>query len=214
MAGIPWGMGKELFGWFRSVAGITTAGGEARRVLSPRLDGRRAADDRKPAQGARRNRRTCRLASRRGHDTQRPPTSCTLHTAGTGSAIVTAADRHLAECREFSRPRRIKFHDARAPLEHLAHITRREQSANGLTHPRNDRLPGGAAEKICDATLGSKAAAVADLIRRRRFIDRVSCAQGVTLLILYSAGASPPTIKHFFGGSVTPEGSERSGVPC
>src|SRR6516162_3069616 len=43
-------------------------------------------------------------------------------------------DRRLAECRGFSRRGAIELHDARAPLEYLGHISRCEQSADGLTH--------------------------------------------------------------------------------
>src|SRR6516165_6544186 len=43
-------------------------------------------------------------------------------------------DRRLAECRGFSRRGAIELHDARAPLEYLGHVSRREKSADGLTH--------------------------------------------------------------------------------
>src|SRR6516225_8721922 len=43
-------------------------------------------------------------------------------------------DRRLAECRGFSRRGAIELHDAGAPLEYLGQISRREQSADGLTH--------------------------------------------------------------------------------
>src|SRR6516162_1811738 len=48
--------------------------------------------------------------------------------------LYCRVDRRLAECRGFSRRGPIELHDARAPLEYLGHISRREQSADGLTH--------------------------------------------------------------------------------
>src|SRR5215469_11923487 len=48
--------------------------------------------------------------------------------------LYRRVDRRLAECGGFSRRGAIELHDARAPLEYLGHISRHEQSADGLTH--------------------------------------------------------------------------------
>jgi hypothetical protein len=48
--------------------------------------------------------------------------------------LYRRVDRRLAERRRFSRRGTIEFHDARAPLEYLGHVSRREQSADGFAH--------------------------------------------------------------------------------
>src|SRR5262252_9431274 len=48
--------------------------------------------------------------------------------------LYCRVDRGFTECRGFSRRGAIELHDASAPLEYLSHISRCEQSADGLTH--------------------------------------------------------------------------------
>jgi hypothetical protein len=69
--------------------------------------------------------------------------------------LYCRVDRRLAECRGFSRRGAIELHDARAPLEYLGHIPRREQFAVAQAIQRRD--PGlEAAENLGECRLNRR----------------------------------------------------------